>query len=187
MIRTYKVNAIVLARRNIGEADKLITLFTKEYGKKKVLAKGIRRVSSRRAPYLEQFSYIQALIRVGKTLDYLTEVSPLGTFSFIRQRLERIGFAYIVSELTDRLTAENQEAEVIFDDLVAFMERLNQKEMQRSEAQQLTILFKKNILTTLGFIGRNFSMHEIDLDRQIESILERKMMSPLLLASIQLK
>ena len=56
MIRTYKVNAIVLARRNIGEADKLITLFTKEYGKKKVLAKGIRRVSSRRAPYLEQFS-----------------------------------------------------------------------------------------------------------------------------------
>ncbi|MFH1896595.1 MAG: recombination protein O N-terminal domain-containing protein, partial [bacterium] len=55
-MNNFKLEAIILSRREFGEADAYLTVFSKEEGKLSLLAKGIRRVSSRRAPHLETFS-----------------------------------------------------------------------------------------------------------------------------------
>ena len=75
MTKSYKADGIIVARKNFGETDKLVTIFTKQYGKKVVLAKGIRRITSRRAPHLELFSAVSLVLRSGKSFDYITLVS----------------------------------------------------------------------------------------------------------------
>ena len=66
--------AVVLSRRNFGEADRIITLFTRDHGKITVLAKGVRRPRSKKAGHLEIGSWCKIFVARGKNLDLLTEV-----------------------------------------------------------------------------------------------------------------
>lgn len=183
MIRIYKAEGIVLARRNIGEADRLVTVLTRQYGKKVLKAAGVRRIQSRRSPHLELFTHLTLLIHPGKTWDIVSEVAPLERFSFVRTKLERVGFVYIVLELTNRMLAENQEAPTIFSALLYFLQRLNNVSLTRIGAEEELTIFKKYLLSELGFITKEGST--ILLDETIEHILEAKLKSPYLLTRIQ--
>ena len=63
--RLYRVSAIVLKRREMGEADRLLTVLTRDRGKLTLLAKGVRRVASRKAGHIEPFTEVDILIRAG--------------------------------------------------------------------------------------------------------------------------
>ena len=64
-IRREKVSALVLARRDVGEADRLLTLFTREHGLVRAEAKGVRRIPSRRGGHLEPLTRIVCLLAGG--------------------------------------------------------------------------------------------------------------------------
>lgn len=185
MIRSYKVEAIILARRNIGEADKLVTVFTKQYGKKTVLAKGIRRITSKRAPYLELFSHVALILHQGRSLDTITEVAAIHTFTQIYKKLERIGYACIALELTEKLTAENQESYFIFNKLLTFLQELNDISATRIATRERLLTYKHELLGELGFIRQNQILAREQIDRTIAGILERELKSTQLLTSIQ--
>ena len=185
MIKAYKAEGIILGRRNFGEADKFITIFTKQFGKKLVLAKGIRRVTSRRAPYLELFSHVAIVLHQGKTFDILTEVNPIHTFTHIYQKLERIGFACVALELTEKLTAENQESYLIFAKLLTYLEELNDASATRKTTRERLLVYKHELLEELGFIRNDQFLAEEQMDTTIEHILERELKSAELLTSIQ--
>lgn len=183
MIRIYKAEGIVLARRNTGEADRLVTVFTKQYGKKVLKAAGVRRINSRRSPHLELFTHLDLIIHPGKAWDIVSEVAPIERFPYIRIRLERIGFAYIVLELVNRILAENQEALTVYISLVRFLHRLNDATLTRHEAGQELVAFKQYLLSELGFVSGEHPA--VRLDRTIEDILESRLKSPVLLTRIQ--
>lgn len=185
MIRTYRAESIILARRNIGEADKLLTIFTRFYGKKLVVARGIRKVTSKRGPYLELFSHTDVSLHPGKTFDIVTQVASIYPFMHLRRSLERVGFAYIALELTSRLTAENQEAREIFTELTRFLHALDDRATKRREAQKALIDYKQFLLTYLGFIPQMAYLTEESLDQKIESVIESTLKSSLLLTNIQ--
>lgn len=185
MIRIYKTEGIILKRKNIGESDKLITVFTKHFGKKLLLAKGIRRITSRRAPHLELFTYVNLLLHPGKTFDTITEVTTQANFSYIRKKLERVGFAYTALEITDKLTAENQESSIIFSSLINFLTQLNTHHMTRSEARANLTEFTRTTLSNLGFISQDMLHSQQSLDEMIETIIESKLKASELLTSIQ--
>jgi DNA repair protein RecO (recombination protein O) len=184
-MKIYKAEAIILARKNIGEADRLLTLFTKEYGKKMVIAKGIRRITSRRSSHLEIFSHVNLVLHPGKTFDYVSEVTTINKFYLITQKLERIGFVYIALELIAKLTAEHQESSLIFHELLLFLSRLNDVAMTRERAQSTLTSFKQTLLGELGFIHKDQMLTEEKLDRTIEQVLESQLRSPVLLTRIQ--
>ena len=70
--RTYKTRAIVLRARNLGEADKIYTLFTQERGKIDAVGKGVRRANSRLAGKLEFMSEAALTMHRGRNLDIIT-------------------------------------------------------------------------------------------------------------------
>jgi DNA repair protein RecO (recombination protein O) len=185
VIKAYKVEGIVLTRKNRGEADKIVTLFTKQFGKKKVLAKGVRRITSRRAPHLELFSHVFLMLHPSRVYDIVSEANTLQGFVAIRKKLERIGFVYIALELVDKLTAEGQESQVIYEKLLQFLALLNHPLAKRKEAQDHLFEFKRDLLIELGFIGQGTVYDETKIDRIIESVLERQVKSIHLLTSIQ--
>src|SRR4030042_4370415 len=113
--RVYTAEAIVLKRQNIGEADRILTVFTKKYGKMRVLARGVRKVSSKRAPHVEVFNRVIVTVHRGRGMDTLTEVSPVASYEAIRQDIARVGAAYYLCELIDGLlAAEEAQADVFF-------------------------------------------------------------------------
>lgn len=185
MIKGYTAEGIILSRRNIGEADKLITIFTKQYGKKVVIAKGIRRITSRRAPHLEPFTHLKLFIHPGKRFDLVSETMSLHTFPVIRKRLERVGYTYIALELIERLTAENQESTVLYKQLLDFLHFLNAATTSREEAQQHLYTFKAEILVELGFLKKATTYSFTQLDTAITEILEHKLKSAIWLTNMQ--
>lgn len=108
--RTYKTEAIVMRRTDIGEADRILTLLTPEHGKMRVVAKGIRRLTSRKAGHLELLTHVSLLIAQGRDLDIVTQAQALDMYSAVRDDLGRLAFASYTIELIDRFTAELQEA-----------------------------------------------------------------------------
>src|SRR5258706_9060146 len=110
----YTVEGIILKRKNVGEADRILTIFTKQQGKIRVIAKGVRKMISKRAPHIEVFNHLVLTIHKGKMLDMLTEVSTVSTFASIRADLKRIGAAYYLLEVIDGLLPEGQAHEEVF-------------------------------------------------------------------------
>lgn len=169
--RLYKLEAIVLKRRNIGEADRLITLFSKERGKITATAKGIRRITSKRAPYLEVFSRIDVMLHKGQKYDTITEVSSLETFSTLRKHLPRVSMAYILCELIDILLPEHQEHRDVYAQMLEVFNRL---ELSNPTNTTFTV-FATKLLISLGFLSDVKPIAEEELIPYIEQLTERKL------------
>ncbi len=113
--RVYRTEAIVLRRTDFGEADRLLTAFTPERGKLRLVAKGARKPSSRKSGHLELFSHGQYMVAVGRDLDIVTQAETLEPFLPLREDLLRTTYAYYVAELADAFTAERDENRPLFE------------------------------------------------------------------------
>lgn len=123
--KLYRTEAIVLRRMNIGEADKILTIYTPRYGKLKVVAKGVRRTTSRLSGYVELFTQARFLIAKGRNLDIVTQSEPLNVFRILREDLKLFGYASYAIELLDRLTEEGMENFPAYQLLSETFEALN--------------------------------------------------------------
>ena len=78
--RVYRTEGIVLRRQDLGEADRLTTVYTLHHGKLRLVAKGVRRLRSRKAGHLEPFTRVALLIARGRELDIITQAETIGDF-----------------------------------------------------------------------------------------------------------
>lgn len=108
--RTYKTEAIVMRRTDVGEADRVLTLLTPDHGKLRAIAKGIRKPVSRKAGHLELLTRVDLLLAHGRDLDHITQAQSLDVYPQVREDLARLAHASYVIELLDRFTVEQQEA-----------------------------------------------------------------------------
>ena len=114
---SYTANGLVLHRINLGETDKIVTLFTREYGKLSAVAKGARRAGSRLSGAAELFTQSRLLLATGKSLDIITQCEIVNAFPDLRLELERLARASYFCELLDRLTLDRDAttSEDLFD------------------------------------------------------------------------
>lgn len=110
----YKIEGIVLRRRSFGEADRLVTVLTKDRGKLTVLAKGARRPRSRLGGRLEPPTRFRALVAEGRTLDVISQVDVIDAHRQLRTGLEHMGLTNIVLEMADRALAERHPHPEVF-------------------------------------------------------------------------
>jgi len=110
----YKTQAIVLRQRKLGEADKIVTLYTAHGGKVDAVAKGVRRTKSRLAGHLEPLTLGSYLLAEGRELDIVTQAETVDAFPGLRDDLERISRGLYCAELVERLTPDRSEGNPIF-------------------------------------------------------------------------
>lgn len=110
----YKIEGIVLRRRNLGEADRLVTVLSRDRGKLTVVARGSRRPRSRLGGRLEPSIRFRALVAEGRTLDVISQVEVLDAHAALRSDLERMGAAAVVLELADRGLADRHPHPDVF-------------------------------------------------------------------------
>ncbi len=112
--RVYQVTGIVLSRFELGEADRVLTVLTPDAGKIRVIAKGVRRQTSRLGGSLEPFAELRLQLARGRTFDVVTQVRVLHAWLRLRDRLESAATAWYVGELAERSTEELAPAEPFY-------------------------------------------------------------------------
>ncbi|HUF53731.1 MAG TPA: DNA repair protein RecO [Dehalococcoidia bacterium] len=105
--RLYKTEAIILRARKLGEADRVLTLFTPTRGKIEVKAKGVRKTTSRLSGHLQPLNRCMLALAQGHNLDVVTGCETLESFRALRENLDLLSRALYVAEIADRMTAEH--------------------------------------------------------------------------------
>jgi DNA repair protein RecO (recombination protein O) len=105
-LRTYRSEAIVLRRVDFGEADRMLTLYSREFGKIQALAKGARKPQTRKAGHVELFMRSNFMFAKGKNIDLVTQAELVEPYAALRDDLVRTTYAAYMAELIDGLTAD---------------------------------------------------------------------------------
>ncbi len=113
--RLYRTDAIILRRSDFGEADRLLTVFTPEYGKIRLLAKGVRKITSRKAGHVELFMLTNMLMARGRTWDIVSQAEIVEPYRELREDLDKTSQAYYLAELVDRFTEEHDSNAPLFE------------------------------------------------------------------------
>jgi len=132
----------------MGEADKLMTLFTKGKGKIKAVAKGARRTTSKFGGRLEPFCYNHMMLASAKTLDIISQVETLESFYRIRETREKLNAGFYMLGLIDIMTEERQENDALFDLLLAALRSLDSKQ----DTELIARAFEVNICEAEGLM-----------------------------------
>lgn len=172
-MRTYRIEGIVLKRRNLGEADRVLTVLSRESGKMTIKAPGVRRIPSRRSSHVELLNFSQFTL-YGSSKSFLpivTEAQTLEDFSAIKKDLHKIGMALYLCELINGLCADNQENRDVFFHFKSTLSELS----NTLDGLSLVKKFEKNLLTELGFWSEAKLLQTQDSQAVMEKLLERKL------------
>ncbi len=113
--RSYRLTGIVLHRRDQGEADRLITLLTPNQGRVTLIAKGARKITSRKAGHLELFTHVRVQVAQARTWHIITQAETLHSYPRLRASLPRMAHAYYMAELLLHFAPEGEADTPLFD------------------------------------------------------------------------
>ncbi len=146
--RLYRIEAIVMHRSDVGEADRLLTVLSRERGKLRLNAKGARKVGSRKGGHVELFVRSKMLIAKGRTeIDIVSQAEMIDAYRGLREDLTRSTYAHYVVELIDAFAEEGSEQPEMYDLLAEAL-----KWIETTNHLPLTArYFELKLLTIAGF------------------------------------
>ncbi|MFH1946618.1 MAG: DNA repair protein RecO [Candidatus Magasanikbacteria bacterium] len=160
------MQSIILSRRDFRESDQIISLYTLEKGKQEVLARGVKKITSKNSAHLEPFSFVEVDIVPGKEIDHLTKVQPINYFVNIRKDLQKSLASANIVNLTDRLVHSGEQDERIFELLKSWLEYIG---VQSSELRaHLLDGFVVKLLVLLGFDILSSDLRSEEIKKNLE-------------------
>lgn len=146
----YQTKGLTLRRRDFGEDDRLFIIYTKNFGKVEVLAKGGKKIKSKLIAHLEPFLLSEVLVARGVNYDKLAGSNSLYYFKNIWQDILKIGLANYCLELVDALTKPAQPDREIYELLAKTLYLLDQLK-NKFVLINLTKIFSWQLLSHLGY------------------------------------
>jgi len=150
---SFGVEAVVLRHADYGEADRIVTLYTRQLGKTRAIVKGARKITSRKAGHLEPFTRVKLQFAKGRDMPLITQADTVDGYLPLREDLVLTSQASYVLELVDRLTYdEGTDSSGIFRLLIETLERLAGK----ADPWMTTRYYEMRLLDHLGFRPKLF-------------------------------
>jgi len=143
----YKTEGIILKSADLGQLDRLLTIYSRSHGKISVRAISAQKKESKLRGYLEPFTYSKFLLAKSKTIDILTDAESVDNFSFLHQNLESLAYAYYFSELIDKLIVAPERDENVWRLILRAFKVLDQKQ---TDLPKIKMLFEQKLLEFLG-------------------------------------
>ena len=122
--RSFHAEAVVLRHNDWGEADRILVVYSREMGKLRVIAKGVRKIRSRKAGHLEPFTRVRLYLARGRDFPIVTQAETVEAYQAIREDLLRTGYAAYVVELLDRFTYEEGSTPLLYGLLTDTLARI---------------------------------------------------------------
>jgi len=113
-MKEYMVDAFILKSIKTMEADRVITLYTRQMGKVRVMAHGVEKPTSRKRGAVQPFSFSRLLLRRGRDLDSVAQGEGMELFPILRQSLGGLAKASYLTELVDALTPDEDPNSGVF-------------------------------------------------------------------------
>lgn len=170
MARLNKTNAFVLKKRSLLHKDSLVTLFTEEFGKITVIAKGMRLVTSRRLVHCQTGNFINVTLGKKNSVFYLQESSLISAFLTIKEHEKKTQSLYFILYVLDKLLPEREENRDVFALLKKYIIELSRSNMFTKKER--TVYFNQCI-QLLGYSEKDVSYEE--LMRMTSEIMNEKM------------
>ena len=123
--RSIRTEGIILRRKDFGEADRILVLFTRKLGRISCIAKGSRKPSSKISGHIEIFMRSSFLVSRGRNLHIVTQAETIEAYEDLRKNLSGIGMGSYVVELVDAFTYEEGSNTKLYDLILATLESLN--------------------------------------------------------------
>lgn len=142
-----KVEGVVLKTRDYGETNKIVTLFTKEFGKIGLMARGARKPKSRMASVTQPFVIGQYLIQRSTQLGTMQQGEIVESLRKIREDIEKTAYAAYLAELLDKLIEERHPNSFLFQEFVSSLKRIGEGD----NPNIIRIFFELKLYTIAGF------------------------------------
>jgi DNA repair protein RecO (recombination protein O) len=176
-MRQQKFIGLVIKRANFSEADKLVTIFTRESGKTTFVAKGVRRVKSRRSAHLELFNLVEVQVHRGRGFSQITEARAISCFPEMKSSLKQSAYLFYLAEMLDKIMPEEEPFEKIFHfitDSLSQMESVSASGEETVEKAIKQVCF--GVLWQLGYLPSG-TFSEDGLTQFLEKIVEKPIRS----------
>jgi len=145
--RNFQTEAVIIKKTKLGEADRILTLYTPYLGKIQAVAKGVRRPKSKMSGHLELLTHSLISLARGRNIDTVTNVQTINSFIMLKSDLWLASCALYVAELVELFTAEGVENYPLFQLLIETMHRLC-----RDNDNDITLrYFEMQLLNTAGY------------------------------------
>ncbi len=151
----YRTEAVILKQMPLGEADRILTMFTPVFGKVRAVAKGVRKPTSRMGGSVEPLTRANMLLSKGNDLDIVSQSEPIDAYLAVRGDLEKTSTAFYMAELIDAFTTEQSENRSLYRHFVGSLEMLcDLKNDGQGNVRELMLLrtsYEAGLLAMTGY------------------------------------
>jgi DNA repair protein RecO (recombination protein O) len=151
-MRSYKTKAIIIKQYEVGEADRIIIAFSRDFGRLALKARGVRKILAKLKGHLELFTHSKLEIHATMrgSIDTITGAETIDSFRNIRGDLESTSRVYFILEFINKVLPEREGHERIFDLLHYTLSEIN-KNKSRDKRIILSSHLCLQIFKELGF------------------------------------
>jgi len=170
MGRSYKTEAVVLRSFRLGEADRVLHIYTLERGRIGAVAKGIRKTKSRFGARLEPLSHVELMLHQGSSeLQTVTGVELVRSHHESREQQYRLGVGLLGAEAMLRLFTEQETNPRAFQALTRFLDLLDELEPlpSRTSLDPLALSFQLKLLWLSGYLPHLTSCADCGTETEI--------------------
>lgn len=158
----YKYTGIIIDKKDVGETDRIYSIYTLESGKIRVLAKSVRKANAKLAGFLENFTLAEIFIAKSQGMGKITGSLVIDNFSGIRNNWEIVQGVFESFKLFNKLVNEENKEKGVFNLLKNYLEILSQLKEKKIE--------NKSEIINLGFIFQ--LLGELGYKAEVNNCLE---------------
>jgi DNA repair protein RecO len=155
MHHKYHTKGFILSYKNIGEANKIINLYTEDFGFIRAIAQGVRLHKSKLRFSLQDFSFSKIDLIKGRDMWRITSASHIDSFPNIKNKKEIFIFCNKLFSLIERLFGEEDMNKIIFEDIYETFQLLESEIFDKNRLSNIEAYTILRILYNLGYIEEN--------------------------------
>lgn len=121
----YKTQGIIIKKTDLAETNRLLTIYTRDFGKIRVLARAVKKEQAKLKGHLELFLHSRLMLAPGRNLDIITGAETIESFPQLHQRLSSLAAAYYLAEIIDKIMAGPEKDERIWNLLLSSFQELD--------------------------------------------------------------
>lgn len=141
-----KCEGIVIRVNDYGETNKIVTIYTREWGKVGVMARGAKKPNSRLAAITQPFTYGYYLVQTGRGLGGLQQGEIISSMKAIKKDIFLTAYASYIAELTDKSTEDRKSNPFLFELFYQILNYIN----EGLDPEVITLIYEMKMLNMLG-------------------------------------
>jgi DNA repair protein RecO (recombination protein O) len=145
---SFQTEAIIIKQFDLGESDKIITCYTKDYGKIRAVARGVRMSKSPISGTVLPFNYNYMVFYQGRSMPRINQVKNIYSFTELRENLKKMAYASYMAEFVEKVGLENAPNQALFSLLLSNFYQL--LKAGNDELKYIDLIFNIKVLAILG-------------------------------------